>query len=109
MGVCQGVDHGVGRAHDVGGDDGLVVLAAGDLAEVEQVTDDSDQKAVLLLLHHAAADAADCPAQCVERAPAPLLAIQLHAAAEQHFRFLLKGRKRMVRQKQSRPFRTPGM
>ena len=64
-------------AHDVGGYDSLVVLAAGDLAQVEEVPDDSDQESVLLLLHHAAADAADRPAQRVECPPAPLLAVQL--------------------------------
>ncbi len=69
------------RAHDVGCDDGLVVLAAGDLAEVEQVADDCNQEAVLLLLHHAAADAADRPAQRVQRTPTPLLPVQLRSGA----------------------------
>lgn len=105
-------------AHDVGGDDRLVVLAARDLAQVQQVPDDGDQEPaagqqpntsigqleytrcsvfvgsavcysmqslrvqtrsapVFLLLRHAAADAADGPAQCVERAPREILAIHL--------------------------------
>ncbi len=73
--IC--INRQAGRAHDVGGDDGLVVLAARDLAQVEQVADDGYQEAVLLLLQHAAANAADRPAQRVERPPAPLLAVQL--------------------------------
>lgn len=36
--------------HDVGGNDSLVVLAACDLTQVEQVPNDSNQEAVLLLL-----------------------------------------------------------
>ncbi len=63
--------------HDVGGDDCFVVFAASDFAEVEEVADDSDKKPVLLLLHHAATDAADGPAQRVEACPWPVLCAQL--------------------------------
>eukprot|EP00983_Pelagomonas_calceolata_P077379 1153835-Pelagomonas_calceolata.AAC.1 len=67
------------HSHDICSNDSLVVLAARDLAQVEQVPNDSDQEAVFLLLLHAATDGANGPAQCVEGAPSPLGARKLQA------------------------------
>ena len=64
-------------AHDVGGDDCFVVLATGDLAEIEQISDDRHQESVLLLLHHASTDRANGPTQRVQCPPAPLYAVEL--------------------------------
>mmetsp|Transcript_18783 Transcript_18783/g.59888 ORF Transcript_18783/g.59888 Transcript_18783/m.59888 type:complete len:439 (-) Transcript_18783:909-2225(-) len=57
--------------HDVGCDDSLVVLAARHLAHAQQVADESDQEALLVLLRHGAADGAHGPAQRVQRLPGP--------------------------------------
>ena len=70
--------------HDVGGDDGLVVLPALHLAEAEQVLDDRDKEALLLLLAHGARDGADGPAERVEVVPAPLGAVHLLRQLLQH-------------------------
>ena len=48
--------------HDVGSDDSFVVLAAGDLTQIQEISDHSDQETILLLLKHATADAANGPA-----------------------------------------------
>jgi len=66
------------HVHDVRSDDGLVVLSARDLAQVQQVPDHSDQEAVFLLLLHAATDGPDGPAQRVQGCPCPLCASELH-------------------------------
>lgn len=68
--------------HDVGGNDGLVVLSPGDLTQIQQVPDDCDQEPVLLLLQHGATDGANGPAQGVQTIPgqlAPILQSGLHA------------------------------
>ena len=63
--------------HDVGGDDGLVVLALLLLAQPQQVLDDRHQEPLLVLLVHRAGDGADGPAQRVEVLPRPLGAVNL--------------------------------
>mmetsp|Transcript_27650 Transcript_27650/g.70460 ORF Transcript_27650/g.70460 Transcript_27650/m.70460 type:complete len:1163 (-) Transcript_27650:210-3698(-) len=63
--------------HDVGRDDGLVVLAALHLAQPEQVLDDGHEEALLVLLGHGARDRADRPAQRVQVVPRPLRAVDL--------------------------------
>lgn len=60
------------RSHDVGGNDSLVVFPPGDLAQVQQVPDDRDQEAVLLLFQHGPADGTNGPAQSVETIPRQL-------------------------------------
>ena len=55
--------------HDVGGDDGLVVLAALHLTQPEQILDDGDEEALLVLFGHGARDGADRPAQGVQVVP----------------------------------------
>jgi len=63
--------------HDVGRNDGLVVLAALDLNEAEQVLDDLDEEALLGLLIHGARDRTNRPAERVEVGPRPLAAVDL--------------------------------
>lgn len=55
--------------HDVGSNDSLVVLATGDLTKVQQVSNDSHQEPVLLLLEHGTTDGPNSPTQCVEPIP----------------------------------------
>lgn len=61
--------------HDVGGNDGFVVLPPSDLTEVEQVSDDSDKEAIFLLFHHAATDTANRPTKGIQGSPTPFLTI----------------------------------
>ena len=51
------------HVHDVGGDDGLVVFSLLLFAEAEQVADDRNQEAFLVLFVHGARDGADSPAE----------------------------------------------
>ena len=56
---------------------------ARDLTQVQQITNDGDQEAVLLLFLHADTDGTDGPAQRVQRTPCPLasqLQSEVHSA-----------------------------
>ncbi len=70
--------------HDVGRDDGLVVLAALHLAQAQQLLDDHHQELLLVVLVHGARDAADGPAQRVQVVPAPLAPVHLVVQLLQH-------------------------
>ena len=68
-------------SHDVGGDDSLVILSPGDLAQIQQVPDHRHQEPVLLLFQHGTTDGANGPAQGVEPIPGqlpPILQLGLH-------------------------------
>ena len=65
------------NVHDVGGDDGLVVLALLLLAHAQEVFDDGHQEAFFVLFVHGARDGADGPAERVEIFPRPFVTIDL--------------------------------
>ena len=76
--ILQGVEGAIpSHVHDIGGDDGFVVLPSSYLTEIQQIPDDCDKESILLVLHHAPTDATNGPAEGVESAPAPFFAIEL--------------------------------
>ena len=72
--------------HDVGGDDGFLILHAHDLAQVEQIPDRGDQESVLLILLHRTADRTDRPAERVERVPRVFATAELGVQLFEHLR-----------------------
>ena len=66
------------HVHDVGRDDGLVVLSLLLLAQPQQLLDDGDKEALFVFLVHGTREAADGPAQRVQVLPRPLAAVNLH-------------------------------
>ena len=70
--------------HDVTGDDGLVVLPALLLAQSEQILDDRNEEALLLLLGHGPRDRTDGPAKRIEVVPRPCRPVDLLGQLGQH-------------------------
>ena len=76
--VDQEVGELADHVHDVGRDDGLVVLSLLLLAQPQQLLDEGDKEALFVFPVHGTRDAADGPAQRVQVLPRPLAAVNLH-------------------------------
>mmetsp|Transcript_5554 Transcript_5554/g.18318 ORF Transcript_5554/g.18318 Transcript_5554/m.18318 type:complete len:446 (-) Transcript_5554:816-2153(-) len=72
--------------HDVGRDDGFMVLPPGDFAQVQKIANRGDQEPVLLVLRHGTGDRTNRPAKRVQNVPAVLLAVELVGKLAQHLR-----------------------